>query len=100
MKADSPGLTDKQILEEWIDNYVITNLPNEIIEMILVDAVKLSKNSTEIYVILSQTCSTFNSILKRKKDARLTHIHKEFPDSIFGILPYFHNKIKVSVQKS
>ena len=53
MKVDSPGLTDKQILEERIDNYVITNLPNEIIEMILVDAIKLSKNLTEIYVILS-----------------------------------------------
>ena len=70
MKVDSPSLTDKQILEERIDNYAITNLSNEIIEMILVDAVKFSKNSTEI-------CSRFNSILKQKKDALLTHIHKE-----------------------
>ena len=92
MKVDSPSLTDKQILEERIDNYAITNLSNEIIEMILVDAVKFSKNSTEI-------CSRFNSILKQKKDALLTHIHKEFPDSIFGILPYFHKKIKASIQK-
>ena len=31
---DPPSLTDKQVLiEERIDNYGITNLPNEIIEM-------------------------------------------------------------------
>ena len=55
-KVDSPSLTDTQILtEERIDNYAITNLPKEIIEMILVDVVKSSKNSTETYVILSQT---------------------------------------------
>ena len=55
-KVDSPNLTDKQILiKEKIDNYAITNLPNEIIEMILVDAINLSKNSTETYAILSQT---------------------------------------------
>ena len=45
-------LTDKQILiEERIDNYVITNLPNETIEMILFHAVKYSKNSTETCVV-------------------------------------------------
>ena len=69
-KVDPPSLTDKQILsEERIDNYAITNLHNEIIEMILVDAVNSSKNSTETYTILLQTCSRFNDILKRKKDA-------------------------------
>ena len=41
---------DKQILvEERIDNYAITNLPNEIIEMILIDVIKSFKNSTETY---------------------------------------------------
>ena len=52
-KIDPTSLTDKQILvEERIDNYAITNLPNEIIETILVDAVNSSKNSTETYAIL------------------------------------------------
>ena len=52
-KVDPPNLTDKQILiKERIETSVITNLPNEVIEMILVDAVKSSKNSTETYVIL------------------------------------------------
>ena len=47
-KVDPPSLTDKQILiEERIDNYAITNLPNEIIEIILVDVVNSSNNSTE-----------------------------------------------------
>ena len=43
---------DKQILiEERIDNYAITNLPNKIIEKILVDVVNSSKNSTKTYAI-------------------------------------------------
>ena len=67
--------------------YAITNLPNETIEMILFLAVdwprltsKPSKNSTETDVILSQTCSRFNGILKRDKEALLPHIHMKFPD--------------------
>ena len=44
-KVDPPSLTDKQVLlEERIDNYVITYLPNEIIETILVDAVNSFEN--------------------------------------------------------
>ena len=61
-----------------ITNYAITNLLNEIIEMILTHAVKLSKNSTEIYDILSQTCWRFNNILRQKKDKTLPHIHMKF----------------------
>ena len=67
-KVNLPSFTDKQIaIEERIDNYVITNLPNETIEAILFDAVNSSKNSTETYATLSQTCLRFNNILKRKK---------------------------------
>ena len=99
-KVDPPSLTDKQIrIEERIDNYAITNLPSENIEMVLVDAVNSSKNSTETYAILSQTCSRFNDILKQKKDALLPHIHIKFPDSVFESLPRFHDKIKVSVRE-
>ena len=59
-KVDPPSLTDKQVLlEERIDNYVITYFPNEIIEMILVDAVNSFENSIETYAILSQTCPRF-----------------------------------------
>ena len=44
-KVDPPSLMDKELLiEERIDNNAITNLPNKIIEMILVDAVNFSKN--------------------------------------------------------
>ena len=64
-KVGPPGLTDKVILnEERIENHAIPNLFNEIIEMRLVNAVKSSKKSTEACVILSQTCSRFNGILK------------------------------------
>ena len=99
-QIDPPSLTDKQILtEERIDNYAITNLPKEIIEMILVDGVNSSKNSTETYSILSQTCSRFNDTLKRKKDARVPHIHMKFLDSVFDSLLRFHDKIKVSGRK-
>ena len=52
-KVDPLSFTDNQILiEERVDNYAITNLPNEIIEMILVDAVNSSKNWTETYALL------------------------------------------------
>ena len=51
-KVVPPSLTDKQILiEERFDNYPITYLPSEIIEMILADVIKFSKNSTETYVM-------------------------------------------------
>ena len=64
-KVDPPSLTDKQILIEGrFDNYAITNLPNKITEIILVDAVNSYKNSTETYTILPQTCLRFNDILK------------------------------------
>ena len=91
---------DNQILtEERIDNYAITKLPNETIKMILVDTVNASKNSTETYAILSQTCSRFNDILKRKQDKLLIHIHMKFLNSVYDSLPGFHNKIKVTVPK-
>ena len=89
-KVDPPSLTNKQILfEERIDSYAITNLPNEIIEMILIDAVNSSKNSTETYAILSKTSSRFNDILKRKKDTFIPHIHMKFADSVFDSLLVF-----------
>ena len=87
-KGDPASLTDKQILIEGrIGNYGITNLPDEIIEMILVDAAKTSKNLTETYVILSQTWSRFNGIVKLMKDTLLQHIHMKFSNSIFDSLP-------------
>ena len=74
-KVDPPSLTDKQIfIEEKIDKYAITNLPYEIIEMILPYAVNSSKNSTEPCAMLSQTCLRFNK-LKRKK----IHFSRIFP---------------------
>ena len=53
-KIDLPSLTEKQILtEEIFNNYAINKLLNEIIQIVLVDAMKSSKNLTETYVILS-----------------------------------------------
>ena len=49
---DLPSLTEKQILtEEIFANYAINKLLNEIIQIVLVDAMKSSKNLTETYVI-------------------------------------------------
>ena len=99
-KVDPPNLMGKQtLIEERIENYAITNLPNEMIEMILADVVNSSENSTETYAILSQTCSRFNDILTRKKDALLPHIHLKLPEGVFDSLPRIHNKIKVIVRK-
>ena len=46
-KVESPSSANMQILiEERIDSYAITNLLNEVTEMMLFNALKLSKNST------------------------------------------------------
>ena len=74
-KVDPPSLTDKQIfIEEKIDKYAITNLPDEIIEMILPYAVNSSKNSTQPCAMLSQTCLRFNTLKRKKK-----HFSRIFP---------------------
>ena len=65
----------------------------------MVDAANSSKNSTETYAILSQTCSRFNDTFKQKKYALFPHIHMKFPDSVFDSLPRFHDKIKMRVRK-
>ena len=62
--------------------------------MTLVYEANSSKNLTK-----TETCSRFNDILKRKKDALLPHIRIKFPHSVFDSLPRFHDKIKVSVRK-
>ena len=76
-KVDPPSLTDKQIfIEEKIDKYAITNLPYEIIEMILPYAVNSSKNSTEPCAMLSQTCLRFNKIKEKKRYTSLVYFHE------------------------
>ena len=70
-KSRSSSLSDKKILiEEMLENYMITNLPNRIIEMILVDAVKFFKNLTETYFIWS-TWLVINRGKWMKKPLRL-----------------------------
>ena len=45
---DLPSLTEKQILiEEKFDNYAFTKIPDKIVQTLLVDALKSSKNFTE-----------------------------------------------------
>ena len=82
-----------------IDNDVITNLPNEIIELILVDDISPLRIQQK-YMLLSQTCSRFDVVLKLKKDALLPHIRMKFPENAFESLRHFHNNIKVSVRKT
>ena len=68
---------DKQtLIEGRIDNYAIANLPNEIIEIIVVDAVNSSKNSTETDAILSQTCSRFNAKKAKKRCTSPRYSHE------------------------
>ena len=67
--------------------------------MILLDGVNSSKNSTETYVILSQTCSRFNGILKQKKYALFPRIYMKFPERVFHSLPQFQDKVKVGIWK-
>ena len=108
-KVNSSRSTDEQpSTEEKIDNCASTdqqtpiswsNLPNEIVEMILIDAVKSSENATETYLSLSRTCSRFNHILQTKKKTLLPRIYMTFPNGVFESLPRWNDTRKVSVRK-
>ena len=78
-------------MKSGFDDYAIINVPNEIIEMMLVDVINSSKNSAETNTVLSHTCLRFSDILKRKKDALIPHINMKFP---FDSLPRFYDTIK------
>ena len=48
-KTTPPSPPSHSLIGERIDNYAITNLPSEIMEITMVDVVTSSKNSKETY---------------------------------------------------
>ena len=92
-KIDSSAPIDQKLPNLW------TKLPNEIFEMILIDAVKSSKNVAETYLSVSRTCSRFNEIVQRKKESLLPRIYINFPDVVLESLPRWNDMTKVSVRK-
>ena len=83
-----------------INCYAITNLPNEVIEMILVDTLNSSTNSIETYAIFSQTCSRFNDILKRKKDVLPRKLSWNFQIAFLTAYLVFTIRSKWAFEKS
>ena len=108
-KVDSSRSTAKlPLMEERIYNCVSadqqtpiswSDLPNEMVELILINAAKSSENATETYLYLSRTCSRFKQILQPKKGTLLPRIYMQFPDDIFESLPRWYDTRKVSVRK-
>ena len=68
---DLPSLTEEQILiEEKFDNYAFTKLPYKIVQILLVDALKPSKNLTETCYMIRVTTGNLMKkpfCLRRKK---------------------------------
>ena len=74
------------------------NLPNEIVEMILVLAVRISKEPLSTFNHLSLTSSTFNKIMQ-KNHYLLPTVHIQFSKTEYQRLSQYNGKIKVSVRK-
>jgi len=71
-------------------------LPDEIVEMILVLA---SKGSVATFNNLSLTCSRFNAILQGKRHDLLPCIYIQFSDKEFQMLSRYNGKIKITARK-
>lgn len=85
-------------LHELDTNY-FNNLPDEIVEIILLFAGKSVAQSVDTYHSLIKTCSRFKSIIERRKAEILPQIHVKFPEAVFRSLPKRRKKIKISVKR-
>ena len=92
-KFDPPSLMDKQIV-------AITNLTNEIIEMVLVDAVYSSKNSQKHMLYCHRPTRDLMIYFSEIKMHFSKNTRMKFPDSAFDSLRRFHDIMKVSVRKN
>ena len=93
-------VSDKFASEEQFQN-VWNQLPNEIVENILVNSVMYSKSPIKTYESVSRTCSRFRGIImnKIKKESLIPRVHLTFPDGMVKNLPTFDNKITISVRR-
>ena len=89
--------SDKDRQQQTAGKTLFDKLPDEILEMILMNVTKL--HAIDAFYSIRRTCKRFQSVTERKKDEILPMIHINFPENVFQNLPRRANKIKVSVKK-
>ena len=94
---DKEQESDKDRQQQIAGKNIFDKLPNEILEMILMN-VKRSHAINAFYSI-GRTCKRFQSVIKGKKDEILPMVHINFLENIFQNLSRRASKIKVSVKK-
>ena len=90
---------DKDKQQQTAGKNLFENLPDKILEMILMNVTK--SHAVDAFYSISRTCKRFQSVVegKNKKDEILPMVHINFPENVFQNLPRRANKIKVSVKK-
>ena len=88
---------DKDRRRQTAGKNIFDKLPDEILEMILMNVTK--SHAIDAFYSISRTCKRFQSIIKGKKDEMLPMVHINFPENVFQNLQGRGNKMKVSVKK-
>ena len=89
--------SDKDRQQQTAGKNLFDKLPDEILEMILMNVTK--SHAIDAFYSISRTCKRFQSVIEGKKDEILPMVHINFPENAFQNLPRRANKIKVSVKK-
>ena len=89
--------SDKDRQQQTAGKYLFDKLPDEILEMILINITK--SHAIDAFYSISRTCKRFQSVIEGKKDEILPMAHINFPENVFQNLPRRAKKIKVSVKK-
>ena len=89
--------SDKDRQQQTAGKNLFDKLPDEILEMILMNVTK--SHAIDAFYSISRTCKRFQSVIEGKKDEILPMVHINFPENVFQNLPRRANKIKVSVKK-
>ena len=89
--------SDKDKQQQTAGKNLFDKLPDEILEMILMNVTK--SHAIDAFYSISRTCKRFQSVIEGEKDEILPIVHINFPENVFQNLPRRANKIKVSVKK-
>ena len=88
--------SDKDRQQQTAGKNLFEKLPDEILEMILMNVTK--SHAIDAFYSISRTCKRFQSAIEGKKDEIRPMVHINFPENVFQSLPRRANKIKVSMK--
>ena len=89
--------SDKDRQQQTAGKNPFDKLPDEILEMILMNGTK--SYTIDAFYSISRTCKRFQSVIEGKKVEILPMVHINFPEKFFQNLQRRANKIKFSVMK-